>query len=62
MTDDHVRSFLEYLALERKVSPSTQRQALNALVFFLREALGRDEAELDGFTRAKPKRRLPVVL
>jgi hypothetical protein len=29
-----VRTYLEYLAVEREVAASTQNQALNALVFF----------------------------
>jgi len=36
---DDIRGFLDHLAVEGKVSASTQRQALNALVFLLREAL-----------------------
>lgn len=32
--ETQVASFLEYLAVKRKVSGSTQGQALNALVFF----------------------------
>jgi hypothetical protein len=35
-----VATFLEYLAVERKVSASTQNLALNALVFLYRELLG----------------------
>ena len=31
----HVDDFLTQLAVEEKVEPSTQKQALNALVFFL---------------------------
>lgn len=33
--------FLTYLAAERKVSASTQNQALNALVFLYKKVLGR---------------------
>lgn len=62
LTDDHIRAFLEYLAIERKVSPSTQRQALNGLVFFIRHALGRKAPTIESFVKAKPVKRLPVVL
>ncbi|MFZ1538159.1 MAG: site-specific integrase [Chromatiaceae bacterium] len=48
-----VTSFLEELALVRKVSVSTQNLALNALVFLYREVLGRQELNLGEFTRAK---------
>jgi len=59
---DEVRSFLEYLAIDRQVSASTQNQALNALVFFYSKALGNELGELADFTRAKSTRTLPVVL
>jgi integron integrase len=57
-----VKTFLERLAVEGKVSASTQNQALNALVFFFREGLQRAFGELGEFERAKRSRRLPVVL
>jgi integron integrase len=41
---------------------ATQRQALNAVVFLVREALGRSLADFGGFTRAEPVKRIPVVL
>lgn len=57
-----ISAFLEYLAVDRRVSASTQKVALNALVFFFREVLGRDLADAVPYTRAAPKRRIPVVL
>ena len=56
-----VKAFLERLAVRGKVGPSTQNQALCALVFLYREVLHR-RLELDSFARAKRPRRLPVVL
>ncbi len=57
-----VQSFLTYLAVEKKVSASTQNQALNAMVFVFRHVLRKDfEGYIDA-VRAKEKRRLPVVL
>ncbi|WP_052078501.1 integron integrase [Spirochaeta lutea] len=59
---EDVRAFLGWLAVERKVSASTQEQALNALLVFVRDLLG---IQLDGLfsvVRAKRKPRLPVVL
>ena len=38
-TDDDVRAFLSHLVLDGDVAAATQRQALNALVFFLRTHL-----------------------
>ena len=57
-----IQNFLSHLAVEKKVSASTQNQALNALVFLYRHVLDRDiEGEISA-VRARQKRRLPVVL
>ena len=48
-----VKEYLDYLAVERKVSASTQNQALNALVFFYNHALQRPFGEIETFIRAK---------
>ena len=60
--NDHVRDFLSDLATCQRVSASTQKQALTALVFLLREALERDPGEFGDFVRARKSVRLPVVL
>jgi integrase len=57
-----VSEFLTHLAVERNVAPSTQNQALNALVFLYGSVLERPLGELDGVVRARKPRRLPVVL
>lgn len=62
MGETEVNAFLTYLAVERQVSPSTQTQALCALVFLYRTVLDRDLGELEGLIRAKRRRHLPVVL
>ena len=58
-----IQNFLSSLAVERRVSASTQNQALNALIFLYRHVLeksiGDDELRA---VRAVYKRRLPVVL
>jgi integron integrase len=59
---EEVKRFLEKLAVEGKVSASTQNQALNALLFFFRAGLGRQLGQLGEFERAKRSRKLPVVL
>lgn len=41
---DSMRSFLSYLAIQRKVASSTQNQAFNAVLFLLREVLGVEQA------------------
>jgi integron integrase len=61
-TGEDLKAFLTDLAVRSRVSVSTQKQALNALVFAFREALGRDAGDLTGFTPARRGRRLPVVL
>ena len=57
-----VRDFLSDLATRQRVSVATQKQALNALAFFMREALGKSLADFSEFQRARPQKRLPVVL
>lgn len=57
-----IQDFLSYLAVERKVSSSTQNQALNALIFVYRHVLDKDLEDQIDSVRARQKRRLPVVL
>jgi len=54
--------FLTRLAVEGKVSASTQAQALSALLFLYRELLGLTPDWLDEVVRAKRSIRVPVVL
>jgi integron integrase len=62
MGADEVRGFLSHLAVNERVSASTQNQALCALVFLYRRVLGRDLEAISTLERAKAPRRLPVVL
>ena len=57
-----VRTYLEYLAVEREVAASTQNQALNALVFFYKNVLRAPIGEMDEFARAKRPQRLSEVI
>ncbi|HEX7186127.1 MAG TPA: integron integrase [Thermoanaerobaculia bacterium] len=61
MGEAEINAFLTHLAVENRISPSTQTQALCALLFLYRNVLGREVGELDP-VRAKRRRRLPVVL
>ena len=61
MGREEVNAFLTHLAVEGQVSPSSQNQALSALLFLDRELLERD-LELEGVIRAKRRPRLPVVM
>lgn len=56
-----ISDFLTHLAVERKLSASTQNQALNALVFLYREVLRQDPGKIEAL-RARRVERLPVVL
>lgn len=57
-----VEAFLSMLAVQGRVSASTQNQALSAILFLYREVLRIELPWLDGVVRAKHKRRLPTVL
>ncbi len=56
------RDYMDYLALVRGVSKSTQNQAFNALLFLYREILEVNVKDLEGTHRAPQRRKLPVVL
>lgn len=57
-----VESFLSWLANERKVSASTHRQALSALLFLYGKVLDLNLPWLQAIGRPQVQRRLPVVL
>jgi integron integrase len=57
-----IKAFLTYLAAERRVSASTQNQALNAIVFLFRHVLMKEVGDLSSTLRAKRGKRLPVVM
>jgi len=56
-----IESFLNHLAVTATVSPSTQRTALNALMYLYTKFFNR-EPETLSFNYANPTRRLPTVL
>ena len=58
---EDVAAFLSKLAVTQRASSSTQKQALNAIVFLIQEALHHDLGELD-FDRARTHKRVPTVL
>jgi len=57
-----LQDFLSHLAVDKRVSTSTQNQALNALVFLYKHVLDKDIENTINAVRARYKRRLPVVL
>jgi integron integrase len=56
-----VGAFLTELAVGQRASASTQKQALNALVFLMQEGL-KQELGVLSYQRAAPRERMPVVL
>jgi len=62
MGEPEINTFLTNLAVERKVSASTQNQALSALLFLYRHVLGRAVGDLGDVIRARKPVRLPVVM
>ena len=59
---EDAKAFLTYLAVERKVSASSQNQAFNALLFLFRHVLERELGQVEGVVRAKRRPYIPVVL
>ena len=57
-----VQAFLTWLAVERRVSVSTHRQALSALLFLYRQVFGQQLPWMDEMDRPRRQPRLPVVL
>jgi integron integrase len=62
MSEEAVGHFLNSLASDRRVSASTQNQALNAILFLYRDVLEKEIGYVGGVVRAKRPKRLPVVL
>ena len=63
MGKGEIEEFLTHLAVERKVSPSTQNQAFSAILFLYKEVLGVDMSEWNiQALRAKERKHIPVVL
>ncbi len=61
-SEPDVASFLEHLAVKRKVAGATQALAMNSLVFFFARVLERPLGEIGPFRRPKQPARVPTVL
>jgi integron integrase len=57
-----VTAFLTGLAVDRRVAPSTQNQALSAILFLYRDVLAQELPWLEDVVRAKRPHHVPVVL
>jgi site-specific recombinase XerD len=62
MGKSETEAFLSHLATNRRVAASTQRQALNALVFLYRHVLDKPIGDNIAPVKAKKRRRPPVVM
>ena len=62
MGAEEVNAFLGHLAVDQKVSASTQTQALSALIFLYSGAFGIELGDLGQVVRARKSDRLPVVM
>lgn len=60
--EEKVEEFLTHLAVNRDVSPSTQNQAMNALVFLYKKVLKTPMEKEINAVRARKKLNVPVVL
>lgn len=61
MAETEIRQFLSHLAVNAKVSASTQTVALSALLFLYRDVLKTALPYIEQIERAKPSQKLPVV-
>jgi integron integrase len=59
--EKEINAFLTHLAVNRRVSASTQTQALCAILFLYKEVLGHEIGFIENIHRAKKPKRLPVV-
>jgi integron integrase len=62
LSSKDVKEYLTYLAVQCRVSASTQNQAFNALLFLFRHALQQDFGDYRDVPRAKKAKYIPVVL
>lgn len=62
MGKNEIAAFLTHLAVQKDVSPSTQNQALSAILFLYKKVLNIEPDWIEGVVRAKRPKRLPVVL
>jgi integron integrase len=56
------KKYITYLAVDKKVSASTQNQAFNALLFFYRHILKKEFDDFKNIPRAKKTKYVPSVL
>ena len=62
MGGPEINEFLTHLAVDSKVSASTQNQALSAILFLYRYVFGYDIGSLGDVVRARKSQHIPVVM
>jgi len=62
MGSAEINQFLTSLAVQKNVAPSTQNQALSAILFLYKHVLNDHLDQVENFIRAKKNPKLPVVL
>jgi integron integrase len=62
VTEEDLKRFLSYLAVEREVAAATQKLAFNALVYLFRNVLDKEISNLASVVPSHVPRRLPTVL
>ena len=63
MQKREIEEYLTFLAVKKRVSPTTQNQAFNAILFLYKEVLGIDISEWNvQALRAQERKHIPVVL
>ena len=61
-SEDKIETFLSHLAIEKNVAPSTQNQAMNALIFLYKQVLKHELPGIIDAVRSTKKQKIPVVL
>jgi site-specific recombinase XerD len=62
LRENEIKEYLTYLAVKKKVSASTQNQALNAIVFLYKHVLHIEIGDFSSHVRAKKSSYIPTVL
>jgi integron integrase len=61
MGEEEIRQFISHLAVDRRISASTQTVALSALLFLYRDVLKKELPYVSNIERAQRHKKLPVV-
>ena len=61
LAEEEIRQFISHLAVEQRISASTQTVALSSVLFLYRDVLKQGLPYIERIERAKPAHKLPVV-